>query len=122
MLSSSVEHLPEEKPSADGLKAIAYCPWCEHRFHDLRASMIAEQPHSQLLHYQCPSCGSQVIAVLQLNGMMLTSSGVVSDLRPHDLKRSIHHSALQADDVIAWHTLVSEPGQRALKQFLGYSL
>lgn len=96
------------QPSADALRLITHCPWCEEQFQDLKVHLVAEQDSLQLFHFQCQACQLFILAAIALNGLIMTSIGMISDLGRLDVLRTLQVPPLQTDDVIELHQLLSE--------------
>lgn len=94
---------------SDTLKALTHCPWCEHQFKDPQIYLVAERDSLQLFHFECSSCQTNILAAVSLNGMSVTSVGVISDLGQGDVHRLLEAQQIQADDVIQLHQLLDRP-------------
>lgn len=94
---------------SDTLRSLTHCPWCERQFQDLQVYLVAEQEYYQLFHFECASCQTNILAVVSLSGMAVTSVGVVSDLARTDARRLLQAQRIQEDDVIQLHQLLSSP-------------
>lgn len=103
--------LTPSQPSqpTDALRAITQCPWCEQQFKDLQVYLLAEQESLQLFHFQCQSCQVNILAVVSIAGLVVTSVGVVSDLERADVHSFLHNRPLQADDVLQLHQILGQP-------------
>lgn len=92
----------------DALRAITHCPWCEQAFKDLEVYLLAEQESLQLYHFQCQSCQVNILALVSLAGLVVTSVGVVSDLEREDVQFFLQSTPIQVDDVIQLHQLLGQ--------------
>ncbi len=99
---------PKKKPSLgnDILKLITYCPLCETAYSPLRARILEERVDAHLLHIQCASCGSAIVATIRSSGLGLTSIGLITDLTGDDVLRFKDEQSLVANDVIDIHNIL----------------
>ncbi|HBZ36499.1 MAG TPA: hypothetical protein DEO26_02115 [Candidatus Veblenbacteria bacterium] len=91
--------------SSDALRLISYCPLCEASYNPLRAKVLEERGDAHLLHIQCASCGSLVVALLFNSMSGPTSIGLVTDLTSDDVLRFKDQSIVKVDEVIDLHKL-----------------
>lgn len=89
--------------SGDALRLISYCPLCESSYNPLRARVLEEKDDAHLLHIQCGSCGSSVVALLFTSGAGPTSIGLVTDLTSEDVLRFKDQPMVKTDEVISMH-------------------
>lgn len=92
----------------DALQAITHCPWCEQAFKNLQVSLLAEQDSRQLFHFQCQNCQVNIVALISLAGLVVTSVGVVSDLEREDVHFFLQSQPVQVDEVIQLHQLLGQ--------------
>lgn len=111
-----MEHALDSKP-LDTLRAITHCPWCEQQFKDLQVSVVAEQDHMQLLHFQCQACHAYVLAAISFSGMVITSVGVVSDLDRPEVQKSFRSQPVQADEILSFHHQLTNYPRSFTEQF-----
>lgn len=120
LFSQSNETNDQSDPrQIDALRAITYCPWCEKRFHHLQVHVIAEQANHQLLHFQCQECSSYVLVAVSINGTVVSSLGLISDLGREDIRRLLGLPQLQEDDVLQLHGLLNGSPQQIARLFVG---
>lgn len=93
-------HLPEV------LRLISYCPLCEAVYSPLKARVLEEREDAHLLHIQCSSCHSSIVALVLSSAIGITSVGLVTDLTGDDVLRFKDEQALSADEVLALHHLI----------------
>ncbi|MDP3986080.1 MAG: hypothetical protein Q8P77_01450 [Candidatus Veblenbacteria bacterium] len=89
--------------SGDALRLISYCPLCESSYNPLRARVLEEREDAHLLHIQCASCGSSVVALLFTSAAGPTSIGLVTDLTSDDVLRFKDQAVITTDEVMALH-------------------
>lgn len=99
----------------DALRAITHCPWCEQPFKDLQVSLLAEHDSLQLFHFQCQSCQVNILALVSVAGLVVTSVGVVSDLERTDVQSFLQAKPIQPDDVLKLHQALAQP--KHIRQF-----
>lgn len=92
----------------DALRAITHCPWCEQAFKDLEVYLVVERESLQLYHFQCQSCQVNILALVSVAELMVTSIGVVSDLEREDVPGFLQARPIQADDVLELHQLLDQ--------------
>ncbi len=97
--------------SGDTLRLISYCPLCESSYNPLRAKVLEEKDDAHLLHIQCSSCGSSVVALLFTSGTGPTSIGLVTDLTSEDVLRFKDESIVSTDEVISVHQFLFPSGK-----------
>lgn len=97
--------------SGDALRLISYCPLCESTYNPLRARVLEEKEDAHLLHIQCSSCGSSVVALLFTSGAGPTSIGLVTDLTSEDVLRFKDQSLVTTDEVISLHKFLFPSGK-----------
>jgi len=89
--------------SGEGLRLISYCPLCEASYNPLRARVLEERDDAHLVHIQCASCGSSIVALVLSSGLGLTSVGLVTDLTSDDVLHFKDVGRVTADDVLSVH-------------------
>lgn len=97
---------PKKKPqffSGDALRLISYCPLCESSYNPLRAKVLEEREDAHLLHIQCSSCGSSVVALLFTSNSGPTSIGLVTDLTSDEVLRFKDQARVSTDEVLTLH-------------------
>jgi hypothetical protein len=92
--------------SGDALRLISYCPLCESSYNPLRARVLDERDDAHLLHIQCSSCGSSVLALLFTSNTGPTSIGLVTDLTGDDVLRFKDQTVVSTDEVISLHSFL----------------
>lgn len=100
---------PKKRPnrfSNDALKLLSYCPLCESSYNPLRARVLEERGDAHLLHIQCSSCGSSVVALLFNSMAGPTSIGLVTDLTSDDVLRFKDQANITVDEVIDLHVFL----------------
>lgn len=105
---------PKKRPhnlSGDALRLISYCPLCESSYNPLRARVLEEKDDAHLLHIQCSSCGSSVVALLFTSGTGPTSIGLVTDLTSEDVLRFKDQTIIATDEVISLHQFLFPLGK-----------
>lgn len=100
--------------SSEGLRLISYCPLCEASYNPLRARVLEERDEAHLVHIQCASCGSSIVALILSSSLGITSVGLVTDLTGDDVMRFKDESRLTADDMIDFHQVLFPEAARAL--------
>lgn len=88
----------------DGLKLVSYCPVCETRYNPMEARMLGEDGDTHLLHIRCHKCTNQVLALVLVNQVGVSSIGVITDLSFDDVMRFKSADKITVDDVIKTHT------------------
>lgn len=97
----------------DALRLISYCPLCEAAYNPLRARILDEREDAHLLHIQCASCGSSIVALVVSSALGITSVGLVTDLTGDDVLKFKDDRIMSADDVLEFHNFVSHQGSAA---------
>ncbi len=92
----------------DGLtRLISYCPLCERSYESpLRAKILDERDGAHLVHLQCSSCGSSVVALVLTSSLGITSVGLITDLTGEDVLRFKDQLSVAVNDVIELHQLM----------------
>lgn len=70
--------------------------------------MLEERDEAHLVHIQCSSCGSSIVALIMNSAIGLTSMGLVTDLTGDDVLRFKDEAAVTADDVLGFHQVIED--------------
>lgn len=90
----------------DGLRLISYCPLCEVSYNPMRARVLDERDDAHLVHIQCASCGSSIVALILNSAMGITSVGLITDLTGDDVLKFKDEGYVTADDVLEFYRAV----------------
>lgn len=92
--------------SSEGLRLISYCPLCDASYNPLRARVLEERDEAHLVHIQCASCGSSIVALILSSNLGITSVGLVTDLTGDDVLRFKDELPVTADDILDFHQVL----------------
>lgn len=93
--------------SDDGLKLIQQCPMCETAYEPLEIKVLDEEENKHLVHVTCAKCKHSVVALITSQPSGVSSVGLITDALPEDVQRFKESDAVDFDDCIAWHELLS---------------
>ncbi len=91
----SQQYLPNEN-----LRLISYCPLCNTQYDPLTAKMLEQKDDAHLLHIECSKCGSSIVALIMMNGLGVSSIGLITDLTSDDVLRFKEEGPVNPDDVL----------------------
>lgn len=92
----------------DNLKLISYCPLCNTHYNPSEAKILEQREGAHLIHIECGSCRSSIVAVVITGGIGISSVGLVTDLTSGDVLRFKGQDSLSEDDVIAAYELLRD--------------
>lgn len=73
--------------------------------------MLAESEGAHLVHLECETCGSAVVAVVMNNVLGLSTVGLLTDLTPEDVLKFRAAGTISTDDVLDLHGWIFGPGE-----------
>jgi hypothetical protein len=90
----------------------------------MEARVVDERDDKHLMHIRCKKCAHSILALVLTSGMGVSSMGLLTDLTFDDVLRFRDASAIEVDDVIAFHDFLEKrskdlfvrPKRRAKKQ------
>lgn len=92
----------------EGLKIISRCPVCHYQYNPVEAKVLDENDGAHLIYVKCKRCQSAVLALVMTNNMGITSVGLITDLDSYEVMKFADLSAVNEDDVLAVHQVLSE--------------
>ena len=98
----------------DNLRLISYCPLCNAHYNPGEAKVLDEKNGAHLIHVECKSCRSSIVAVIITGGIGISSVGLITDLTSHDVLRFKDSASITDDDVIQAYTLLQANDLSAL--------
>lgn len=90
------------------LRLVSYCPLCNTHYNPSEAKLLDQKEGAHLIHVECRSCGSSILAVVITGGIGVSSVGLVTDLTSQDVIRFKNETAVSEDDVLAAYQVLSE--------------
>ena len=84
----------------DNLKLISYCPLCNTHYNPNEAKVLEQREGAHLIHVQCGSCYSSIVAVIITGGIGVSSVGLITDLTGEDVIKFKDSEPVCEDDVI----------------------
>jgi len=93
-----------KKKISPDYKFLGKCPICNKKFTPSAVSPIEEAESVQTLYVECQKCGSSVVlgVVKNIPGLV-TTIGMLTDMKEEDIKRLRNLPALTSDDVLDMH-------------------
>ena len=88
------------------LRFVSYCPLCNTHYNPSEAKLLDQKDGAHLIHVECRSCGSSILAVVITGGIGISSVGLVTDLIAEDVLRFKGQDSLSEDDVLAAYELL----------------
>jgi hypothetical protein len=93
----------------DGLRLISYCPLCNAHYNPREAKILEQKEGAHLIHVECRSCRSSIVAVVITGGIGVSSVGLITDLTSQDVIRFKNEESVAENDVIAAYEVLSRP-------------
>lgn len=90
-------------------KFLGSCPICNKRFASSDASPLEGEEDMRILYVECKSCASSVVlgVVKNIPGLV-TTVGMLTDMKREDIDRMRSLSPLTADDVLEMHAYLEQ--------------
>jgi hypothetical protein len=95
-----------------------FCPFCGARYDSNEARIVSEKEGAFLLHTDCRSCGSSVVAALIANQLGISSVGLITDLIFEDVVKFKENEAISPDEVLDVYTILERKSE-SLPNLLG---
>jgi hypothetical protein len=86
--------------------ALSHCPMCESSRHLSGARLLSEEGGRHLFYVQCAQCKSALLVLVFSDTRGTSSLSLLTDLSPDDVEHSWSQPSVNADDVLAFHTLI----------------
>lgn len=85
-------------------KFLGNCPICSNKFNPSCASQIEKVESVETLYVECKTCGSSVVlgVVKNIPGLV-TTIGMVTDMKEDDIERLRNMPPISSDDVLEMH-------------------
>jgi hypothetical protein len=84
-------------------KMIARCPICSADKQALKLNVVNHRNNAELMHIQCQSCQSAVVALVFSSGPIVSSIGLLTDLAREEVAKFQNSPLLSEDHLIALH-------------------
>lgn len=89
---------------ARDLKFLGSCPICSKKFSPSRASQIEKAGPMETLYVECAMCGSSVVlGVVKNVPGLVTTIGMLTDMKKEDIARLRHTPPISFDDILEMH-------------------
>ena len=85
------------------LEMINDCPVCEQEESLDQIEVLEKRDGSNLVHITCSECGSAVLAIIVVTNLGASSVGMITDLRPEDVKKLRKRSPISHEEVLQFH-------------------
>ncbi len=95
-----------DRLSKEILQLVSYCPLCQAPARPQKIRILEAKEDSQLIHVDCSSCHSSILALVINSNYGVASVGLATDLSEEEVIRFKEASLVTADDVIAIHDLL----------------
>lgn len=96
--------------SGNTTRLISYCPQCHGHYNPLAARVIVERDDAHLVHAQCMSCGSFILALVTNSVFGVSSIGVLTDMTGDDVIKFKESEEVQEDDVLDFYEWIEYDG------------
>ncbi len=114
-MSAHSPNYQQSSSSLDHLRLISYCPLCNAHYNPSEARILEQKDGAHLIHVECGTCHSSIVAVVITGGLGVSSVGLITDLTSLDVMRFKNEEAVSEDDVIAaYEKLSARPDLAAL--------
>ncbi len=97
-----------KQPAPDGTALISTCPLCQAAYEPQETKILGEQDDAHLLHMRCSRCGNAVLAIVLVSSVGVSSVGVMTDMTYADALKFSDAPQVDADQVLAAHTHLSD--------------
>lgn len=94
------------RPGHGGIAIISTCPQCAAAYEPQAARVVGEKDGGQLVHVHCTQCEHNLLALVLVSSVGVSSVGMLTDLDYTDVIKFSEAEAVSADDVLHAHTLV----------------
>jgi len=85
-------------------KFLGNCPICSNKFNGSYASQIEKVDSVQTIYVECKKCGSSVVlGVVKNMPGLVTTIGMLTDMKQEDIKRIRNLPPITPDDVLEIH-------------------
>ena len=92
------------KDKASDYKFLGNCPICDSKFSHSHTSQIDKDENMQTLYVECGKCGSSVVlGIIKNIPGVVTTVGMLTDMKREDIDRMKKLSPITYDDVIEVH-------------------
>ncbi|MFZ5391469.1 MAG: hypothetical protein ACOZAJ_04325 [Patescibacteria group bacterium] len=88
------------------LHLVSYCPLCQAPARPKRIRVLQAKEDSQLIHIDCSSCHSSILALVMNSSYGVASVGLATDLTEEEVMYFKDSASVTTDDVIAIHDLL----------------
>ena len=86
---------------------LSKCSFCDSDFRAEDLTLLSENEQKTTWHVTCSKCFSSAIFILSSNPSGVIGLGVITDLDKNEVKEKFLKRAVNADEVIDMHQLVS---------------
>lgn len=91
----------KQRPSR---KFLGNCPICKKKFNSEKTSLLEEDVGIQTLYVECAECDSSVVlGIMKSIPGIVTTVGMLTDMRREDIERLGNMQPITADDVLEMH-------------------
>jgi hypothetical protein len=94
--------------SLENLRLISYCPLCNTHYNPSEAKVLEEKDGAHLIHVECRTCKSSIVAVIITGGIGVSSVGLITDLTGPDVMRYKLADPVTEDDVIEAYEMLAK--------------
>ena len=95
--------MKKKRQGADS-KFLGNCPVCSAKFSSSKSSQIGEFEGVRTLYVECKKCSSSVVLGIVKNMPgVITTVGMLTDMKREDIERLDHMRPITADDVLEMH-------------------
>ncbi len=104
-MSNIGSNFSNSSSSLDNLRLISYCPLCNTHYNPSEAKILEEKEGAHLIHVECNTCRSSIVAVIITGGVGVSSVGLITDLTSNDVMRFKKAVSVTEDDVLEAYEL-----------------
>lgn len=79
------------------------CPVCKKEYQNSTPHVLYEEEPVHLIHMSCPHCASNILSIVTLSEVGMSSVGVFTDLTAEDVVKFHHREAFRDDDILDTH-------------------
>lgn len=106
-MDNSKQNYQHASSPLDNLRLISYCPLCNAHYNPQEAKILEQREGAHLIHVQCHSCQSSIVAVVITGGLGISSVGLITDLTSRDVMHFKNQDAIIEDDILDAYKILS---------------
>lgn len=93
-----------------GVRLVSYCPQCHSHYNPMAARVLVERDGAHLIHTECTTCGSFILALVTHGIFGMSAVGLPTDMTSEDVMKFKESEEVREDDVLDFYEWIEYDG------------